>query len=97
MCSFTRLNNFLWNSANMAPQAEMTITTRTASEFCEKRHGLQPPIFFLELISLATTGITRLWPECHPRLSYNIKRLRPGKTIQSQGRFEKKLFGRCAF
>ena len=45
MCNLMRLNNFLWNFANMASPAEMTITTRTASKFCAKRCAVQPPIF----------------------------------------------------
>ena len=41
----------------------------------------QRPIFFLDLISFVTTGITKLWPECQPKLSYNIRCLGHGKTI----------------
>ena len=51
----------------MASPAEMTITTRTASTFCTKRRAVQPPIFFLELISWVTIGITEPWPECQPK------------------------------
>ena len=68
MCSCTRFNHFLWNFANMASPAEMTITTRTASKFCARRRAVQLPIFFLELISLVTTGIPEPWPECQPKL-----------------------------
>ena len=50
MCDFVSHSLFM-NFANMASPAEMTITTRTASKFCAKRRALQPPIFFLELIS----------------------------------------------
>ena len=47
MCSCTRfIYNFLWNFANMASPAEMTITTRTASKFCARRRAVQLPIFF---------------------------------------------------
>ena len=49
--------------ANMGFQAEMTIATRTASKSCTKRRAVQPPMFFLELISLAITGIMEPWPE----------------------------------
>ena len=80
MCSFTFFIYFLLNFANMASPGEMIITTRTASKFCAKRCAVQPPIFVLELISLVTIGITGLWPECQPRLSYNIKLLGHGKT-----------------
>ena len=66
MCSFTCLGKFSLNFANIASPAEMTITTSTASKFCAKRCTVQPPIFFLELISLVTTGITEPWPECQP-------------------------------
>ena len=47
----------------MASPAEMTITIRTASKFFTKRRAVQPPIFFLELISWVTAGITEPWPE----------------------------------
>ena len=32
-----------------------------------KRRALQPPIFFLELISVVITGIIEPWPECQPK------------------------------
>ena len=70
-CVILCFSHFLLNFANMASPAEMTITTRTASKFCAKRRAVQPPIFVLELISLATTGITDPWPECQPTSSYN--------------------------
>ena len=63
MCIFMCFSNFLWNFANMASPAEMPITTRTASTFCTKRRAVQPPIFFLELISFVITGTLELWPE----------------------------------
>ena len=77
MCSFTCFGNFFWNFANMASPAEMTITTRTASKFCAKRRAVQPPIFFLELISLVTTGITEPWPECQPFIPLSINGKNP--------------------
>ena len=51
MCCFTCSSYLLWNFANTASPAEMTSTTRTASEFGTKRRAVQLPIFFLELIS----------------------------------------------
>ena len=59
----------------MASPAEMTITTRTASKFCTKGRALQPPIFFLELISWVTTGITEPWSECQPKEPRSINML----------------------
>ena len=77
MCSSTCFSHFLWNFANMASPAEMTITTRTASKFCAKRRAVQPPIFFLELISLVTTGITEPLPECQPLIPLSINGTNP--------------------
>ena len=65
-CVILCFSYFLWNFANMASPADLTITTRTASKFCTKRRALQLPIFFLELNSWVTTGITEPWPECQP-------------------------------
>ena len=86
-CVMWCFRNCLWNFAHMASPTEMTITTRFASKFCAKRRGLQPPIFFLELISWVTSGITEPSPECQPKLSYNIIWLWHGKTIRSQEQF----------
>ena len=97
MCSFTCFSLFLLNFANMASAAEMTITTRTAPKFYTKTRALQLPIFFLELISLVTTGITEPGPECRCKLSCKIIRLGHGKTIYFQGRSKKEFFGRGAF
>ena len=49
MCKFTCFRHLSWNFANMAFPEQMTITTRTAANFCTKRRAVQPPRFFLFL------------------------------------------------
>ena len=55
--------------ANINSPAQMTITARTVSKFRASTRSECPEIFFLDLKSLAISGIIEPWSECQPKVS----------------------------